>query len=149
MSIHEKIKALRKAAKLSQLALAQRVSSHEPSGPPITRQTVEHWENGSTAPKRTRLPAVAAALGTSVAYLLAATPGDSAAESIPDPIALAQALEVLGQALACGMSDEQRTEVGTTLLAWAHLKGSDRYRGKVAALLAKPAAAPEKRQATG
>jgi transcriptional regulator with XRE-family HTH domain len=77
MSIHEAIKANRIALKLSQEALAKKVSSLDPAGDPISRQTVQHWENGTTAPKRTRLPFVAAALNTSVEALLG---GGAAAE---------------------------------------------------------------------
>jgi transcriptional regulator with XRE-family HTH domain len=149
MSIHEKIKTLRKAAKLSQLALAERVTSYEPSEPPITRQTVQHWEAGSTAPKRTRLPAVAAALGTTVTDLMSGTPGGQSSEAMAAPLALQQALEVLGQALARGMPDKQRTELAEALSTWARYEGRDTYRTTVTALLAEPSAMPDKRQANG
>jgi transcriptional regulator with XRE-family HTH domain len=70
MSIHEAIKARRLALKLSQEALAKKVSELDATVDPISRQTVQHWENGTTAPKRTRLPIVAAALETTAEALM-------------------------------------------------------------------------------
>lgn len=71
MSIHQRIRSLRIAAGMSQVAFAAAVSALTPNEPPITRQTVQHWEReGGTAPRRSRLEHVAAALGTTVAALL-------------------------------------------------------------------------------
>lgn len=64
MSIHERIKQRRNELKLSMEELAKRVEVK-------SWQTIQQWEKeGGTAPKRTRLAAVAAALGTSVEWLL-------------------------------------------------------------------------------
>lgn len=74
MDIHQRIKARREELKMSKTELARRVSAYEdPSGDPtepITRQTIQHWESGAAAPKRSRLGAVAAALGLRVTTLI-------------------------------------------------------------------------------
>lgn len=60
---------------------------------------------------------------------------------------LAQALEVMGLALAVEMSSERRAELAEALSAWARYAGRARYRETVAELLAPTEARPEKRQA--
>lgn len=125
MSIHERIRALRQAKGLSQTALAKAVSALHPEEPPITRQTIQHWERpGGTAPKRTRLEHVATVLETSVEALLfeprlagAAAPaptGLMAAEPTPAPwLGLPQAVELVVQAIAA-----------LTPSAWAMARGA-------------------------
>lgn len=72
MSIHKKIKALRERQGLSHEGLAKAV--REIDGKPLTRVAVQQWEKeGGTAPKRTRVWAVAKALGVSVNELVEAT----------------------------------------------------------------------------
>jgi transcriptional regulator with XRE-family HTH domain len=63
MTIHDVIAARRKALDLSQKDLADRISALEGNAKPLAWQTVQQWENGSSAPKRSRLPFVAQALG--------------------------------------------------------------------------------------
>lgn len=60
--IHKRINRLRTAKNLSMEALAKLVGT--------TWQTIQQWENGKTAPKRTRLEKVADALGTTPEYLM-------------------------------------------------------------------------------
>lgn len=61
--IHTRIHDLRTAKNLSMEALAKLLD--------VNWQTVQQWEKPSgTSPTRKRLPAVAAALGTSVEYLI-------------------------------------------------------------------------------
>lgn len=64
-------------------------------------------------------------------------------------VTLAQALGVLGQALAMDMPADQRAELAEALSAWARYAGRDRYRETVGELLAAPPAPPEKRRASG
>lgn len=71
MSIHEAIKAKRKALDWSLERLAEEVSKREELAKPLAWQTVQQWENGVSAPARKRLPFVAAALGMRVEELLA------------------------------------------------------------------------------
>ncbi|MFQ1062177.1 XRE family transcriptional regulator [Bordetella trematum] len=61
-TIHQRIKSFREQLSLSMEQLAERVG--------VSWQTVQQWENGKTAPKRARLEAVAAALGTTAEQLL-------------------------------------------------------------------------------
>lgn len=62
MSIHQRIKDLRLNLKMSQQDVAGLVG--------VSWQTIQQWENGSTAPNRTRLPLAAKALQTTVNYLV-------------------------------------------------------------------------------
>lgn len=77
MSIHLAIKQRRKHLKLTQAQLAARVSELEGLKKPLTGPTVQQWENGASAPKRTRLSHVATALETTVEELLRETSLDS------------------------------------------------------------------------
>ena len=72
MSIHQRIKQLREAKGLSMEALAKLVGVS-------AYQTVQQWEReGGTAPKRDRMAVVAAALGTTVAYLVSGNDASTA-----------------------------------------------------------------------
>jgi transcriptional regulator with XRE-family HTH domain len=71
MTIHEEIKRLRKERGWSQTDLAVEVSKRLGLAKALTYQTVQQWENGSTAPQRKTLQAVADVLGTTPASLLA------------------------------------------------------------------------------
>lgn len=62
MSLAERIVTARKAAKLSQEALAKACG--------VSRAAVAQWEGGETSPKHTNLAPAAAKLGVSVAWLL-------------------------------------------------------------------------------
>lgn len=65
-SIHQRIERLRKAARMTQEALAKALG--------VTYQSVQQWEKeGGTAPSRKRLNQVAEVLGTTAAYLLHGT----------------------------------------------------------------------------
>ena len=68
MTLSEKLQSLRKAAGLSQEALAERLN--------VTRQAVSKWETGEGKPDIDNLLPLAKLLGTTVDYLL----DDSAAE---------------------------------------------------------------------
>lgn len=61
-SIHKRIKERRQALELSMEDLAERVGVK-------SWQTVQQWENGSTAPSRKRMEAVATALQVSQSWL--------------------------------------------------------------------------------
>lgn len=58
MDIHAQIKAAREAKGWSMERLAKEVSEAEGSAKTLTWQTVQQWENGSSAPKRTRMAVV-------------------------------------------------------------------------------------------
>lgn len=64
--IHANIARLRSECGLSQSELAKKLD--------IDETAVSHWENGHSAPRRKRLPEVAAILGVSLGELL----GDAA-----------------------------------------------------------------------
>jgi transcriptional regulator with XRE-family HTH domain len=70
MSIHEQIKRRREAKGWSHATLAAKVSELEGAKKPLAWQTVQQWENGGSAPKRTRLGYVAKALGCTESDLL-------------------------------------------------------------------------------
>lgn len=57
-AIHARIAALRAEAGLSQSELAKICG--------VDETAVSHWENGASAPKGSRLPAVAKALGVTI-----------------------------------------------------------------------------------
>ena len=61
-NIHDRIRLLRTSKDLSMEALARLVG--------VSWQTVQQWENGSTAPRRTRLQKVADVLGVTIERLL-------------------------------------------------------------------------------
>lgn len=89
MNIHQEIKRRREALGWSQERLAKEVSARE-GGKPLSWQTVQQWENGSTGPRRARLAFVAEALGCRPEELL--TPGSSPEPEPPqtsgEPLAL-------------------------------------------------------------
>lgn len=60
--IHARIAELRERAGMTQAGLADAIG--------VGRDVVWHWENGDSAPKASRLPDVAEALGVSVDVLL-------------------------------------------------------------------------------
>ena len=70
MSIHTKIAQLRQAKGWSQQKLADEVSRLEGAKKSFSYSTVQQWEAGRTAPKRTRMPFVAKALGVNIEELL-------------------------------------------------------------------------------
>lgn len=70
MSIHQRIRTLRKLKGWTQAELAKRVSERERIEPPLTRNAVAQWETESCVPAYDRLPIVAAVLGISVQDLL-------------------------------------------------------------------------------
>jgi len=58
VSIHEQIKAARLAKGWSMERLAEEVSRAEDLAKPLSWQTVQQWESGNSAPKRTRMAVV-------------------------------------------------------------------------------------------
>lgn len=58
MDIHQQIKAAREEKGWSMQRLAKEVSDAEGLAKPLTWQTVQQWENGTSAPKRTRMELV-------------------------------------------------------------------------------------------
>lgn len=120
-SIHTRIKELRKALGWSHQRLADEVSKLEGLATPLAWTAVQQWERESgTAPKRTRLPFVAQALGTTVEALLepeirdVASPAIAVNEHRPQYIAgLPRAVEVVVDALAL-----------LTPSAWAMVRGA-------------------------
>ena len=70
MSIHTEIKRRRDALGWSHQRLAEAVSTAEGLNKTLAWQTVQQWENGVSAPKRTRMPFVAQALGCSLLQLI-------------------------------------------------------------------------------
>ena len=70
MSIHTEITRRRKALGWSMERLAAEVSKVEGLKKPLNWQTVQQWENGGSAPKRTRMGFVAQAFGCSLAALM-------------------------------------------------------------------------------
>jgi phage repressor protein C with HTH and peptisase S24 domain len=63
MSIHEQIRAARERKKWSMEKLASEISTAEGLAKPLAWQTVQQWENGTSAPKRSRMKVVAQLLG--------------------------------------------------------------------------------------
>jgi len=80
MTIHESIRAARLKKEWSMEQLAAAVAKQEGAAKPLSWQTIQQWENGTTAPKRTRLKAVGEVLGLSMADL-----GLDAPEERPEP----------------------------------------------------------------
>lgn len=76
-TIHTRIKKLRLAKGLSMAALGRQLKVHW--------QTVQQWENGTSAPKRSRLSAAAAALGVSPQELAHGAPGAAQTSHNHDP----------------------------------------------------------------
>lgn len=58
MSIHEQIKTAREKMGWSMQRLAAEISATESLAKPLSWQTVQQWENGLSAPKRTRMQTV-------------------------------------------------------------------------------------------
>ncbi len=97
MTIHDEIRTRREALGWSQAKLAQEVSRLEQLNKNLSYVTVQHWENGHSAPKRTRLKYVAQALGctpeqlnshdhASGSHLDWRTLAMNLADNYPDPI---------------------------------------------------------------
>jgi transcriptional regulator with XRE-family HTH domain len=63
MSIHDEIREARKRLGWSMEQLAAEISKAEGLHKPLSWQTVQQWENGASAPKRTRMEIVARLLG--------------------------------------------------------------------------------------
>lgn len=77
MNIHQKIQAARLAKGWSMMRLAEEISRLEGLSPALTWQTVQQWESGRSAPKRTRLGTVGTALGVN---LMEETPAGSSSK---------------------------------------------------------------------
>lgn len=58
MDIHQQIKKAREERGWSMERLAREISEAEGLAKPLTWQTVQQWENGASAPKRTRMELV-------------------------------------------------------------------------------------------
>lgn len=101
MSIHEQIKQRRLALGMSQGDLAAKVSELQQLAKPLTWQTVQQWENGASAPKRTRLEFVARALRTTVQALEFSAPAvERHRVAEPQPVYDAGALGLLVETAA-------------------------------------------------
>lgn len=83
VTIHEAIRNRRTELRMSMQELADAVSASEGLAKNLGWQTVQQWENGKTAPKRTRLEHVAKALKTTPEALLR---GESAPSGQPDDV---------------------------------------------------------------
>jgi transcriptional regulator with XRE-family HTH domain len=82
--VHIQIRERREALGWSHKQLAEAISEAEDRSHSLAWQTIQNWESGRTAPKRTRLCVVAKLLGTTVADLLGenSTQGWSAIPSL-------------------------------------------------------------------
>lgn len=89
MSIHSRIRELRERKGWSMERLADEISKAEGLAKPLAWQTVQQWESGSTAPKRSRLATVAQLLGTSVNKLI----DDGEAHHVAEEAAVAYGLQ--------------------------------------------------------
>lgn len=69
-TIHERIKKKRLAKGWSMEDFADKITKAEGRAKPLAWQTIQQWENGSSAPNRKRLQLVARLLETTVAELL-------------------------------------------------------------------------------
>lgn len=85
MSIHQEIKRRRDELGWSQQQLAAEVSRLEGGSKVLSWQTVQQWENGKSAPKRTRMDVVARALGCTVEELLVVPPSATSTAAPPPP----------------------------------------------------------------
>lgn len=79
-TIHERIKKLREKSGLSMEALAALLSLK-------SWQTIQQWENGKTAPKRSRVDDVARVLNTTSEYILFGDAQAQADHQIKEPVA--------------------------------------------------------------
>lgn len=89
MSIHNRIKELRLAKKMSQQDVGAAIG--------VSWQTVQQWENGKTAPNRTRQEKVAKLFEVSVSYLM--TGAESVAENADAELSL---IDMLNLKLSAG-----------------------------------------------
>lgn len=143
MTIHAIIKARRLALGWSHQELAAKV--REVDGKPLSWQSVQQWEReGGTAPKRSRMPAVAQALGVPLALLAGV---DAATLNPPDQLSdggsavdLDAALDRVGMELARDMPQTTRDELCDAMAGWARHRGIERWRTTVHAILTQPAA---------
>jgi transcriptional regulator with XRE-family HTH domain len=65
-NIHERIRLAREERKWSMERLAKEISDAEGLAKPLAWQTIQQWENGASAPKRTRMALVKRLLGLDV-----------------------------------------------------------------------------------
>lgn len=96
-TIHDRIKDRREELGLSMEALAAKCG--------VQWQTVQQWENGSTAPARSRHKKVAAALGMSVKWLLTGEDG-------PARMRAGELIQALADMLAGANADTRETIAG-------------------------------------
>ena len=106
MSVHDQIKRRREALGWSMERLAQEVASREGSDRSLAWQTIQQWENGTSAPRRSRLQTVAAIFRCTVSDLL-----ETSIVSLDNPVAVRGLvrLPVVGELRAS--EDGQVTEV--------------------------------------
>jgi DNA-binding XRE family transcriptional regulator len=147
VGIHEQIAALRKKKGWSQSDLAAEVSRLEGLKTPLSWQTVQQWENGTSAPKRRRLEFVARALGVRLESLLGEDPDPlhSAAQQTAGAYAVSLSTEELATqfgVLLASVPDDQREAAAVALAGWAKSGGAEHWKRMFLA-------ACQKRQATG
>jgi transcriptional regulator with XRE-family HTH domain len=127
MNIGRKIRELRQQAGISQETLARTLS--------MTPQAISRWENGTTAPDISLLPAIASYFGVSIDALFsydAATVEQDIENFLDQYYALLQESEAAAQRL---LQDTLRRYPGREalrLLQCFHLKGQDDIPSKIA-----------------
>lgn len=146
MNIHAQIKAAREKKGWSMLQLAQAVSAAEELKKELSWQTVQQWENGTSAPKRLRLKTVSQVLGVALdgtGPLAAETPR---VEQLPPPYAERPAkgistlslLNELAQRLA-NVDPAAREAIGSLLKSMCSTAGDPTVAaGHIATLMGAP-----------
>ena len=110
LDIHRAIKKRREALGLSMQELGASVAKLEGREKPLSWQTVQQWENGTSAPKRTRLEHVANALKTTPHDLIYGNDGGGQTARTNDMIELHEGEFDLLAAFRV-LSPEERAEV--------------------------------------
>ena len=135
MNVHQKIKAARVKREMTHQQFADAVG--------VSRGAVQHWEKGTTAPKRNNQPAVAKFMGLSIAELMEDTDAPSAphlpenrplfyAPNVPHAGGgLSEAIETIAQALAL-LTDAEREAVTGKINMLAHAPDSAQLKQSIA-----------------
>ncbi|CAN7363800.1 helix-turn-helix domain-containing protein [Acidovorax sp. LjRoot118] len=121
MTIHAELKAARLAQGLSMEQLAREISKAEKSAKPLAWQTIQQWEAGKSAPKRTRLDLVKKILGMqtqSMAQSMGPMTQDMGASYLPTnttrlPSAYSAVMEIAS--LINGLDKPARAAIGSLL----------------------------------
>jgi transcriptional regulator with XRE-family HTH domain len=127
MNIGRKIRELRQQAGISQETLARALS--------MTPQAISRWENGTTAPDISLLPAIASYFGVSIDALFsydAATVEQDIENFLDQYYALLQESEAAAQRLLQDTLRRYPGQEALRLLQCFHLKGQDDIPSKIA-----------------